>query len=212
MILAQAGARIFHKNIPGYAPPDPIYETYMEKDGEEKQRKRDIPAGLSKRDIRILQSVRVKAHKLDTEFSIFGFTFGWGFIITLVPILGDLLNLFLNYWLIVAQAEKAELPDWLSAEMLVNQVIACVCGMVPILGDVIVAIFGCNSRNVALLEEYLAIRGSEYLRPDGDRRYDPEDIKPGAGMESGESPSYHPTAATANPDQEPLINKKDWEV
>jgi len=108
MILAQAGARIFHKNIPGYAPPDPIYETYMEKDGEEKQRKRDIPAGLSKRDIRILQSVRVKAHKLDTEFSIFGFTFGWGFIITLVPILGDLLNLFLNYWLIVAQAEKAE--------------------------------------------------------------------------------------------------------
>ena len=104
------------------------------------------------------------------------------------------------------------LPDWLSAEMLVNQVITCVCGMFPILGDLIVAIFGCNSRNVALLEEYLAIRGSEYLRPDGDRRYDPEDIKPGVGMERGESPSYHPTPATANPDQEPLINSKDWEV
>lgn len=96
--------------------------------------------------------------------------------------------------------------------MLVNQVITCVCGMVPILGDLIVAIFGCNSRNVALLEEYLIIRGSEYLRSDGDRLYDPEDIKPGAGMERGESPSYHPTPATANPDQEPLINSKDWEV
>lgn len=39
MVLAQAGARLFHKNIPGYAPPDPIYETYMDKDGEEKTRK-----------------------------------------------------------------------------------------------------------------------------------------------------------------------------
>jgi hypothetical protein len=83
--------------------------------------------------------------------------------------------------------------------------------MVPIIGDVVVAIFGCNSRNVALLEEYLAIRGAEYLKPERDRRYDPEVIKPGAGMEHGESPSYHPTASV-NPDKEPLITNKDWEV
>jgi len=38
-VLAQFGARIFHKNIPGYAPLDPVYETYMDKDGEEKTRK-----------------------------------------------------------------------------------------------------------------------------------------------------------------------------
>jgi len=212
MVLAQAGAKLFHKNIPGYAPPDPVYETYMGKDGGEKTRKRDIPAGLSRRDIQILQNVRVKAHKLDQEFSIFGFTFGWGFVITLIPGLGDLLNLFLNYWLIVAQAQKAELPHWLAAEMLTNQVITCGCGMIPILGDLVVAIFGCNSRNVALLEHYLAIRGAEYLKPEGDRRYDPGDIKPGAGMEPGESPSYHPTPASADPDQEPLIDRKDWEV
>ena len=106
----------------------------------------------------------------------------------------------------------SRLPDWLAAEMLVNQVITCGCGMVPILGDLFVAIFGCNSRNVALLEEYLTIRGAEYLKPEGDRHYDPDDIKPGAGMERGESPSYHPTLTSANPDQEPLINSKDWEV
>jgi hypothetical protein len=29
-------------------------------------------------------------------------------ISALIPILGDFLNLFLNYWLIVAQAQKAE--------------------------------------------------------------------------------------------------------
>ena len=95
--------------------------------------------------------------------------------------------------------------------MVSNQVITFGCGLVPILGDVIVAIFGCNSRNVALLEQYLAIRGAEYLKAEGDRRYDPGDIKPGAGMEHGESPSHHPTASV-NPDQEPLINNKDWEV
>jgi hypothetical protein len=39
MFLAQAGAKLFHKNIPGYALPDPVYETYMDKDGEEKTRK-----------------------------------------------------------------------------------------------------------------------------------------------------------------------------
>jgi len=39
MVLAQAGARLFHKNIPGYAPPDPVYETYMDKEGEENTRK-----------------------------------------------------------------------------------------------------------------------------------------------------------------------------
>jgi hypothetical protein len=105
----------------------------------------------------------------------------------------------------------SRLPDWLTSEMLTNQVITCVCGLVPILGDVAVAIFGCNSRNVALLEEYLSIRGAEYLKPEGARRYDPMDIKPGAGAERGETPSHHPTAS-ANPDQEPLINEKDWEV
>lgn len=39
MILAQTGAKLFHKNIPGYALPDPVYEAYMDKDGEEKTRK-----------------------------------------------------------------------------------------------------------------------------------------------------------------------------
>lgn len=38
-VLAQFGAKIFHKNIPGYAPPNPVYESYMDKEGEEKTRK-----------------------------------------------------------------------------------------------------------------------------------------------------------------------------
>lgn len=74
--------------------------------------------------------------------------------------------------------------------MILNQAIACGFGIVPILGDVAAAIFGCNARNVALLEEYLSIRGAEYIKPEGDRRYNPEDIKPGAGF-----PSNNPAPA-----------------
>lgn len=95
--------------------------------------------------------------------------------------------------------------------MLFNQVITCICGMVPIVGDLVVAIFGCNARNVALLEEYLAIRGAENLKAKADRRYDPEVIKPGAGMEPGEAPrsNQQATPTSADPVQEPLIRGKD---
>jgi hypothetical protein len=147
----------------------------------------------------------------------------------LVPGLGDLVNVFLNYWLIAREAQKAEyvlsalfhkmgcvlniirgprLPEWLEKQMLFNQVFAFLCGTVPLLGDIVVAIFACNARNVALFEEYLAVRGAEYLKPEGDRRYDPADIKPGAGMESGESPVLKPTTASPDPDHQPLAGPK----
>ena len=89
---------------------------------------REIPTGLSERDIQILQSVRRSAHMLDKEFSICGLRFGWGFIISersfcvisplvltasvcdaaLIPGFGDFLNFFLNYSLIIIQAQRAE--------------------------------------------------------------------------------------------------------
>lgn len=39
MVSTQAGSKLFHKNIPGYTPPDPVYDTYIDEDGEEKKRK-----------------------------------------------------------------------------------------------------------------------------------------------------------------------------
>ena len=40
---------------------------------------REIPLGLSKRDARILKSVKRRAHHLDTGLSICGFRIGWTF-------------------------------------------------------------------------------------------------------------------------------------
>ena len=70
--------------------------------------------------------------------------------------------------------------------MVGNQAIATVIGFVPIAGDIGIAIFKTNSRNAALLEEYLRIRGEEFLKAQADRVEDPEVVKPGAGKGEAE--------------------------
>jgi hypothetical protein len=43
--------------------------------------------------------------------------------------------------------------------MLLNLAIASSVGLVPVVGDVLLAVFRANSRNAALLEEFLRLRG-----------------------------------------------------
>ena len=38
VVFAQASTKLFYKNIPGYEPPVPEYETYIDENGEEKKR------------------------------------------------------------------------------------------------------------------------------------------------------------------------------
>jgi hypothetical protein len=78
------------------------------------------------------------------------------------------------------------IPPWLYNRMLGNQAIATVIGFVPVAGDVGIAVFKTNFRNAALLEEFLRIRGEEFLKAQADRVQDPEVIRPGAGREETE--------------------------
>jgi hypothetical protein len=70
--------------------------------------------------------------------------------------------------------------------MIGNQALATVIGLVPVAGDVGIAVFKTNFRNAALLEEYLRIRGEEFLKAQTDRVEDPAVVKPGAGQEETE--------------------------
>jgi len=70
--------------------------------------------------------------------------------------------------------------------MVGNQVVATIIGVVPVVGDIGIAVFKTNSRNAALLEEYLRVRGEEFLKAQADRVEDPEVVKPGAGKEKTE--------------------------
>ncbi|KAF5322263.1 hypothetical protein D9619_000124 [Psilocybe cf. subviscida] len=213
--LGKAGKKLFEQHLAQYAPADPLYETYTTKSGKQKRRKRALPPGLSERDARILKSVKKRAHYLDKGFSICGLRFGWTFFIGLIPIVGDVTDASLNYFLVIRPARRADLPDWLVQRMLFNSAVSVAVGFVPFVGDVVMATFKTNSRNAALLEEFLRIRGEEFLKLGGDvpapatktgwfgsvgkgkqtaagsngtqvTASDVEQVKPGAGMSGNE--------------------------
>jgi len=187
-LAIKVGKKIFEKNLENWVPTqeDPYYETYIDKKGREKKRKREVPPGLSKRDAAILKSVNRRAHYLDKGFSICGIRFGWTVIIGLIPVAGDVADASLNYFLVIRKARQAEIPGWLLRKMLMNNAVSAACGFIPIAGDIILGIYKANSRNAALLEEYLRIRGAEFLKVEAARIESPAVVKPGAGLEPKE--------------------------
>lgn len=222
-IARKAGLKLFEKHLKQYEPVDPLYETYTDNKGRQRRRKREVPPGLSKRDARILKSVKKRAHRLDTGINLCGFRIGWTFFVGMVPGAGDALNAVLGYTLVIRKAKQADIPPWLYNRMVGNQAIATAVGFVPVVGDVGIAIFKTNFRNAALLEEYLRIRGEEFLKAQAERVEDPAVVKPGAGQEEAEkilekSPSQNrllnlrrsskkvPTAETT-PEDEPEQTK-----
>ncbi|KAG2060749.1 hypothetical protein BDR06DRAFT_925688 [Suillus hirtellus] len=202
--LQKAGTKLFEKHLEQYRPEDPLYEFYTDKRGKQRRRKRAIPPGLSERDAKILKSVQRRAHYLDKGFSICGLRFGWTFIIGIIPGAGDVADVTLNYFLVVRKARQADLPAWLVRRMLLNNAIAALSGLVPVAGDVVMAVFKANSRNAALLEEFLRIRGEEFLKLQAEKtqgtgqsmsKKDSQQVKPGAGMSDD--------AAVTAPQQKP---------
>lgn len=95
------------------------------------------------------------------------------------------------------------IPGWLLRRMLMNNAASALVGLLPVAGDVVLAAFKANSRNAALLEEFLRIRGEEFLRlqaggagpsaqqngagAGGVTQHDAEQVLPGAGREKGEA-------------------------
>ncbi|KAH8100769.1 hypothetical protein BXZ70DRAFT_935743 [Cristinia sonorae] len=195
-LAAKAGKKLFERNLKDYTPVDPLYETYIDSKGRERRRKRELPPGLSARDAKILKAVKKRAHYLDKGFNMCGMRFGWTFIIGIIPGAGDVADAVLNYLLVVRKARQAELPAWLIRRMLFNNAVSASVGLIPLLGDVILAAYKANSRNAALLEEFLRIRGEEFIKRERDRVEDPNNVKPGAGREAGEIVSGKPVTST----------------
>lgn len=121
----------------------------------------------------------------------------------MVPGAGDVACATLNYVLVIRKAREADLPPWLIGKMLFNNAVSAFSGIVPVVGDIVVAVYKANSRNAMLLEEFLRIRGEEYLKLQAEKeeetrsgrpvasgvsQKDMEQVKPGAGMkETGRS-------------------------
>ena len=63
---------------------------------------------MSSRDAKILRAVKSRAHYLDKGFRILGMRFGWTFVIGLIPVVGDVADASINYFLVVRKAKQAE--------------------------------------------------------------------------------------------------------
>lgn len=143
-----------------FAAEDPYYENVPGPDGKNKKRvKRQLPQGMTRNDEKVLKGCRRRAWCLDLLFSLCGFRAGWTVIIGIIPILGDIINLYLGMALI-RHAEKIDggLPANLRSKMMMNVMIDFGLGFTPILGDIAGAIYKSNSRNYLLLEKLVRDR------------------------------------------------------
>ncbi|ODN83053.1 hypothetical protein L202_01278 [Cryptococcus amylolentus CBS 6039] len=162
-IAGKVLTKMLKTNLSKKGPDDPLYVFSVDAKGKQKRVVRDLPKGLSKRDQRALRKIRKRAHNLDKGMNLCGFRVGYTFFIGIIPGLGDAVDASLNYFLIVKPAKKLDIPDSLVHKMLFNNAISAGLGLVPVAGDIFLAAWKANSRNALLLEEYLTIRGQEYL-------------------------------------------------
>ncbi|EGF98823.1 uncharacterized protein MELLADRAFT_73507 [Melampsora larici-populina 98AG31] len=163
-IAKKVGHSFLASHVAGLEPRDPQYEITTDPNtGQQTRKKRDVPPGLSKKEEKILRKVRKRAHRLDKGFSLCGFRFGWTAIIGLIPVLGDVVDASLSYFLVIRPARKCDLPMLLVERMLLNQAVSTSIGLVPFAGDILMAVWKVNSRNAALLEDFLIARGKANL-------------------------------------------------
>ena len=92
------------------------------------------------------------ARCLGKGFDLCGLRFSWTFIIRIVSGAGDVACATLNHLLMVRKAREADLPPWLIGRMMFNNAVSVIGGLVPVVGDVVVAAYKANSRNAMLLE------------------------------------------------------------
>ncbi|KAF7329821.1 Genomic msy-sf-3 [Mycena kentingensis (nom. inval.)] len=152
-------------------------------------RKNEMPQGISERDKMVLKSLRKRARRLETGISCCCFRIGWAPFVGLIPFVGDFGDYILSNTFVVSKAAELELPPMLLAKIEGRVVFSAIMGICPLVGDGFVAYYKANSRNVAMLEEYLILRGQEHLRQSAPGyRLTEEDkklnliLKPGAGM------------------------------
>ncbi|KAA1113663.1 hypothetical protein PGTUg99_017775 [Puccinia graminis f. sp. tritici] len=158
-IAAKVARSFFKGQATAFEPRDPLYETSVNpQTGKRKRTQRPLPPGLSKHEEKILKKIRKRAHYLDKGFSICGFRFGWTFLIGFIPVVGDAADAALSYYLVIRPARTCNLPALLVQRMFLNQIVATSIGLVPIVGDIIMAIWKVNSRNAALFEDFITLR------------------------------------------------------
>jgi hypothetical protein len=121
--------------------------------------------GRSERGWRELERLRGIARLFDQAFPLPGtrFRFGIDALFGLVPGLGDLFGAVVAaYALHVARTLRA--PAAIQLHMLANIAVDALVGTIPVIGDLFDFVFKAQTRNLALLEGWLASPGATERR------------------------------------------------
>lgn len=123
--------------------------------------------------------------------------------------IGDVLDAFMAM-MVLRTCQKVEggLPADVKAKMMFNIIIDFIAGLVPVLGDLMDAIFRANTKNAAELEKYLRKKGAANLKAQGAAvpAIDPSDALEYDRMLSAE-PGTPPEYTTDTPTQQPPMRQ-----
>lgn len=138
---------------------DPYYEyvPIQKKNGTKyKKITRRVPEGISQHDTSILETFKKKAYRYDYWFKLLGVQFGWASIVSVVPVVGTVIQTYWSLQLLgLARKIQGGLPLDLQLLFLLNIVIDFGLGFIPIIGSLIEIGYKANSRNFLLLEKHL---------------------------------------------------------
>lgn len=223
--MASMVAKIFTKKILGetiankFGTEDPYFEhvpaTRLDgtPNGKLKKRKKALPPGISQHDGQILTKVKRRAYRLDMAlFSLCGIRFGWGSVIGIIPAIGDVIDALMAL-MVLKTCGKIDggLPTSIKARMLFNIILDFGVGLVPFIGDLADAVFRANTRNAAILEQYLREQGKKNLRANGQPipAIDPSDPAEFDRMQSEEPPEYvsHPPSVHGSTSSRPQTGR-----
>ncbi|KAI0014091.1 hypothetical protein F4779DRAFT_206179 [Xylariaceae sp. FL0662B] len=174
-------AKVVFKKIFGeiasnkFGARDPYFEQVpaTRLDGTPKRKfkkvRKALPPGLSEHDAEVLTKVKRRAYRLDMSFGSFlGLKFGWGSVLALFPVVGDMGDALLAL-LVIRTAKQIEggLPFGVLLTMYFWVLVDFIVGLVPFVGDALDAAVLANTRNASILEDYLRKRGKKNLCASG---------------------------------------------
>ncbi len=118
-------------------------------------------AKVSDTSLARLKRIRGLSRLLDNSFSIPGtrYRFGIDPILGLLPGGGDFASFLISAY-IIWEAARLGAPQETLVRMLSNVLFDTVAGTVPVVGDFLDVTWKANSKNVALLEDHLAVKTS----------------------------------------------------
>lgn len=90
---------------------------------------------------------------LDNQFGVGKLRFGYGSLINLIPGIGDIVDVFLSFYIIWISM-RVGIPIYVIVQMIGNILVNFIIGLIPVFGDAYYFIRKVNMKNVTLLKKH----------------------------------------------------------